>query len=81
MATMNVSLPEPLKAWVEERSLDRRYSNSSDYVCDLIRKDQAQAQSIAELQALITQGIESGAAQPFDKEAFLTRVKRQHDGA
>jgi antitoxin ParD1/3/4 len=79
MATMNVSLPAPMKAWVEERSADGRYSNSSDYVRDLIRKDQERAQSIAEIQALITRGIESGAPKPFDKAAFLARMQSNHD--
>ncbi len=76
MATMNVSLPAPMKAWVEERSVDGRYANSSDYVRDLIRKDQERAEGIAEIQALITKGIESGEATPFDKAAFLARVQR-----
>lgn len=81
MATMNVSLPDPMKIWVEERTKDGRYSNASDYVRDLIRKDQERAEGIAELQALITQGIESGNAKSFDKAAFLTRMKQQHDGS
>lgn len=38
-------------------------------------------EDIAELQALISQGIESGAAQAFDKAAFLARMKQQHDGS
>jgi antitoxin ParD1/3/4 len=71
MATMNVSLPAPMKAWVEERSVDGRYANSSDYVRDLIRKDQERAESIAEIQALIDQGIESRAPKPFDTTALL----------
>ena len=81
MATMNVSLPDPMKLWVEERTKGGRYSNASDYVRDLIRKDQERAEGIAELQALITQGIESGALQNFDKAAFLARMKQQHDGS
>jgi antitoxin ParD1/3/4 len=81
MATMNVSLPALMKAWVEERSADGRYANSSDYVRDLIRKDQERAEAIAEIQALITRGIESGEPKPFDKAAFLARMKRQYDGA
>jgi antitoxin ParD1/3/4 len=79
MATMNVSLPAPMKAWVEERSADGRYSNSSDYVRDLIRKDQERAGAIAEIQALIDQGLASGATKPFDKKAFLARMQRQYD--
>lgn len=81
MATMNVSLPDPMKLWVEERTKGGRYSNASDYVRDLIRKDQERMEGIAELQALITQGIESGALQNFDKAAFLARMKQQHDGS
>lgn len=81
MATMNVSLPAPMKAWVEDRSAAGRYSNSSDYVRDLIRKDQERCDAIANMQTLITQGIESGEAGPFDKVAFFARMKRQYDEA
>ena len=40
MATMNVSLPDPMKEWVETRLEDGKFSNTSDYVRHLIRKDQ-----------------------------------------
>ena len=40
MATMNVSLPDAMKVWVEGRAGTGRYSNASDYVRDLIRRDQ-----------------------------------------
>lgn len=40
MATMNVSLPDPMKEWVEAQIESGHYSNSSDYVRDLIRRDQ-----------------------------------------
>ncbi len=40
MATMNVSLPDPMKEWVEAQIESGYYSNSSDYVRDLIRRDQ-----------------------------------------
>ncbi len=60
MATMNVSLPDPMKDWVEAQAGTGRYSNASDYVRDLIRRDQERASKLAELQALITEGIESG---------------------
>ena len=60
MATMNISLPDQMKAWVESRSEDGRYSNASDYVRDLIRRDQQRAESIEELDMLIQEGIDSG---------------------
>ncbi|EKV28214.1 ParD protein (antitoxin to ParE) [Caenispirillum salinarum AK4] len=60
MATMNVSLPDPMKDWVEAQARTGRYSNASDYVRDLIRRDQERAAALAELQALVTEGINSG---------------------
>lgn len=60
MATMNVSLPDAMKEWVEAQAGTGRYSNASDYVRDLIRRDQERADKVAELQKLITEGVESG---------------------
>ncbi len=60
MATMNVSLPDPMKEWVEAQAESGRYSNASDYVRDLIRHDQERASKIAELQKLVDEGLESG---------------------
>lgn len=60
MATMNVSIPDPMKLWVEAQAKTGRYSNTSDYVRDLIRQDQMRADKIAEMQRLVTEGLESG---------------------
>jgi antitoxin ParD1/3/4 len=60
MATMNISLPEQMKSWVEAQSEDGKYSNSSDFVRDLIRREQVRKEKIANVQTLLTEGIESG---------------------
>lgn len=60
MATMNVSLPDAMKDWVEAQTKSGRYSNTSDYVRDLIRRDQERASALAELQKLVRDGLESG---------------------
>ncbi|RUT34648.1 type II toxin-antitoxin system ParD family antitoxin [Arsenicitalea aurantiaca] len=60
MATMNVSLPDAMKQWVEEQAATGRYSNASDYVRDLIRRDQERGAAIAEMRALIDEGLASG---------------------
>ncbi|MEM1379527.1 MAG: type II toxin-antitoxin system ParD family antitoxin [Pseudomonadota bacterium] len=75
MATMNVSLPDPMKAWVEAQAETGRYANASDYVRDLIRKDQERTAKIAHLQAMVDEGIASGEAQSFDVDAFVSRMK------
>lgn len=57
MATMNVSLPEAMKQWAEQQANTGRYSNTSNYVRNLIRRDQEQAMKIAHMQALVTEGM------------------------
>lgn len=39
MSTMNISLPEALKAFVDEQVADKGYSTSSEYVRELIRRE------------------------------------------
>ncbi len=77
MATMNISLPDQMKAFVEEQTKDGRYANVSDYMSDLIRKDQERRQAIAEIQALVDEGIASGPSRPFDMEEFLAEREPQ----
>lgn len=79
MATMNVSLPDPMKVWVESQTKDGRYSNASDYVRDLIRRDQDRASKIAEMQSLIDEGLQSGVAEPFELKSFLREMRAKHD--
>ncbi|TAN55003.1 MAG: type II toxin-antitoxin system ParD family antitoxin [Rhodospirillales bacterium] len=57
MATMNVSLPDPLRDWVETQVKGGTYANVSDYVRDLIRHDQQRHQA---LKAAIAEGLQSG---------------------
>jgi antitoxin ParD1/3/4 len=55
MATMNVSLPDPMREWVESQIKTGRYANASDYMRDLIRRDQ-------ELKDVLIDALEKGAA-------------------
>jgi antitoxin ParD1/3/4 len=64
MAQMNISLPDKLKSWAEARVADGRYSSTSDYVRDLMRRDQEAAEAIARLQALVDEGR---ASRPSDQ--------------
>lgn len=70
MATMNVSLPDQMKDWVEGQAQSGRYANASDYVRDLIRRDQDRAQKIAQMQRLVTEGLESG-----DSELSMSDIR------
>lgn len=70
MATMNISLPDQMKAWVEAQSADGRYANSSDYVRDLIRREQVKAEKIANMQRLVDEGRASGISDKTPRQVF-----------
>jgi antitoxin ParD1/3/4 len=60
MATMNISLPDPMRDWVQNQIEAGKYSSSSDYVRDLIRRDQASREQQQILQQAIAEGLKSG---------------------
>ncbi len=60
MSSMNVSLPAPMKGWVEKKANSGQYSNTSDYVRDLIRRDQERDAKIAHMQKLVDEARASG---------------------
>lgn len=63
MAQMNVSLPDGLKSWAEARVAEGRYSCTSDYVRDLMRRDQDSEERRRALQAAIDLGRASGSSE------------------
>lgn len=79
MATMNVSLPAPMKDWVEAQAKTGRYSNASDYVRDLIRRDQARNEKIAAMQQMVDEGLAGGVGRR-SMDALLRAAKNQARG-
>jgi len=71
MATMNVSLPDQMRDWIDNRVKSGLYANASDYIRDLVRHDQ---QRRAELEAAIQDGLTSGRS-PRDAEQILAEEK------
>ena len=59
MAQMNISIPDKLKNWVENRVADGSYASSSDYVRDLVRRDQRAEETRIRLKAEIDRGLAS----------------------
>ncbi|SAL87916.1 Antitoxin ParD4 [Caballeronia choica] len=74
MTTMNISLPDTLKMFVDEQVNERGYGTSSEYVRELIRRDQHRQQ----LRTLLMEGATSGPTAPVDGDYFeslRTRVR------
>jgi antitoxin ParD1/3/4 len=63
---MNISLPETLKTFVDQQVSKRGYGTSSEYIRELIRKDQDRLQ----LRGLLLAGASSSPAAPADARYF-----------
>lgn len=74
MATMNISLPDPLRLYVEERVTEGGYSTISEYFRELVRLDQKR-QAEERLEALLVEGLDSSPAKPLTTDD-LVEVKR-----
>jgi len=75
MTSMNISLPESMKTFVEEQVAAGGYGTTSEYLRALIREDQ-KAKARAQLTALIQEGIDSGPATPMTAEDWA-RMRRR----
>ncbi|MBB3612561.1 type II toxin-antitoxin system ParD family antitoxin [Rhizobium sp. BK602] len=68
MSTMNISLPESLKHFVDEQVSGRGYGTSSEYIRELIRRDQDRLG----LRKLLLDGVSSAATEPADADYFTS---------
>jgi antitoxin ParD1/3/4 len=69
MASMNISVPDPMREWVQRRIESGEYASVSDYVRDLIRRDQnAQTRrlSVEDIRRTIEEGRAAGGASPAE---------------
>ena len=66
MQSMNISLPEPLKQFVDDQIAAGRYSSVSEYVRELIRDDEKR-KAEDRLEALLLEGLE-GDESPLTRE-------------
>ncbi len=71
MTTMNVSLPDQMKDWIETRIDAGHYHNVSEYIRDLIRRDQAGHEKALALRAAIDHGRNSG----VERRGFKAVIK------
>jgi antitoxin ParD1/3/4 len=72
MPTMNISLPEELKSFVDERVSASTYSTNSEYIRELIRQDQQRAAE-KKLAGLIAEGLNSEPTAPIDQSYWAEK--------
>lgn len=64
--------------WIRSRVESGEFFDDSDYIRDLIRRDQERLADVEQLRADLIQGEASGAAEPFDAESFKREMKAKH---
>ena len=72
MTTMNISLPERLKKFVDEQVDQAGYGSSSEYVRELIRRDRVAAAK-RQLAAMMREGLESGDGSTVDRQFWAKK--------
>ena len=60
MATMNISLPDKMKQWVEAQVESGRFANASDFIRDIIRNEMDREQAMEDFDRIVEQAIASG---------------------
>jgi len=68
MSTMNVSLPDELRSYVDEQVNDGEYGSTSEYVRDLIRRDKNRQQ----LRRVLLDGAASSPGPAADATYFTS---------
>lgn len=76
MATMNISLPQQMKDWVEAQAKDGKYANSSDYIRDLIRRATEREIKKAAMEDKLLEAKASGFSDKSISEVFADVRKR-----
>ena len=77
MSTMHISLPQALKSFVDAQVSERGYGTSSEYVRELIRKDQDRQR----LRGLLLAGAASAPTAPVDAAFFDSLRLRARQGS
>ncbi|MCC4598158.1 type II toxin-antitoxin system ParD family antitoxin [Xanthomonas campestris pv. phormiicola] len=77
MATMNISLPDELKQFVDQQVAKHAYGSSSEYLRELIRKQR----DVETLRGLLLDGANSGPATAMESDFFDKMRKRARDRA
>jgi antitoxin ParD1/3/4 len=74
MSQLNVTIPPALRAWVDRRVAEGRYTSASDLVRDLLRRDQEAAAEDAEwVRVMVAEGLASGIS-PEKPETIIENI-------
>lgn len=82
MATVRktITVTNEQDAWITSQVEAGRFTNDSELIRDLIRREQERIEQIESVRQALVAGEKSGAPRPFDLAAFKRRKIKQHRG-
>ncbi len=80
MATVRktITLTDQQDNWIKAQIEAGRYTNDSEYIRDLIRREQERSAELESIRAALAEGEASGEPQPFDSTAFKQKMLAAH---
>jgi antitoxin ParD1/3/4 len=73
-----ITLTDQQDGWIKGQIQAGHYTNDSEYIRDLIRREQERAARMDALRTALIEGENSGTPQPFDVQAFKARMTATH---
>ena len=70
-----ITLTDQQDGWIKSQIEAGHYTNDSECIRDLIRREQERAAQLDAVRAALVEGENSGAPQPFDAQAFKARMR------
>jgi len=64
--------------WIKEQITNGEFTNDSEYIRDLIRRDQANKANLEAIRVALIEGEQSGEPQPFDVKQFKKEMLAKH---
>lgn len=80
IARKTITITDQQEAWIKAQVRAEAFTNDSEYIRDLIRRDQARSTELEVLRAELIRGELSGPARPFNSTAFKRRMATKHAG-
>jgi len=73
-----ITLTDKQDAWIKAQIDAGHYTNDSEYIRDLIRREQERSAELEAIRAALMEGESSGEPRPFDASAFKQKMLTAH---
>ncbi len=81
MIRKTISMPDEMGAWIEARVKSGQYGNDSEYMRDLVRRDQERSAAIGRFQVMLDEGIASGVSEATMEDIWEEAMRRRKSKA